>query len=70
MVRTESERFTAKQWRNSWGGRVPPDAFHWDIFAKLLEKRGKEERENGEEKIENYKREVEKLKMEGEKVLK
>ena len=35
---------------------MPPDIFHWEIFAKW-EKRGKEKREDGKEKKENYRRE-------------
>ena len=51
------------------GGTVPPDIFHWEIFANW-EKRGKEKRENGEEKKENYRREGVKCWLEGEEVWK
>ena len=58
------------QWRNRWGGRVPPETFDQEISADLLGKEKQGKRGKWGKKKENWKREDGKLKMEGGKVTK
>ena len=49
-LKTSSSAFI--EWCNRQGGRVPPEAFHWETFADIYWERERKEKGNMEKKKE------------------